>query len=281
MKERPHRVAGHVERRRTRHLRFQSRTLSRHRLSAPCHENNHLCIGAQLGFFLSMTPRARTSTVPGTGKKTPGGAGTHTRQTQEPHKPTSKPTPFTVHRLKRQTTPEPLDARVATHHTTRTRSSAVVVTVMATAPGRGSSEGASPTASVTAILRVPVKRHRGEPGHTRDTRDTRAHARAHGSHGRTSQPSTQIQRHTRTATDSTAARTAAGPESTAPRGRLRRGRPRRTRPCLHPLPERLPAPAQSLEGGRRNEGARGRCVTAGGAARALSSVVCVNVYCVR
>ena len=47
-----------------------------------------------------------------------------------------------------------------------------------------------------------------------------------------------------TATDSTAARTAAGPESTAPRGRLRRGRPRRTRPCLHPLPERLPAPAR-------------------------------------
>ena len=33
--------------------------------------------------------------------------------------------------------------------------SAVVVTVMATAPGRGSSEGASPTASVTALLRVP------------------------------------------------------------------------------------------------------------------------------
>jgi hypothetical protein len=30
-----------------------------------------------------------------------------------------------------------------------------VVTVMATAPGRGSSEGASPTASVTALLRVP------------------------------------------------------------------------------------------------------------------------------
>ena len=50
---------------------------------------------------------------------------------------------------------------------------------------------------------VPVKRHRGEPGHTRsrDTRDTRAHAG---------------KRITRT-TDSTAARTAASPESTAPR----------------------------------------------------------------
>ena len=33
-----------------------------------------------------------------------------------------------------------------------------------------------------ANLTVPVKRHRGEPGHTRDTR-------AHGSHRRTSQPS--------------------------------------------------------------------------------------------
>jgi len=31
----------------------------------------------------------------------------------------------------------------------------VVVTEMATAPRRGSSEGASPTASVTALLRVP------------------------------------------------------------------------------------------------------------------------------
>ena len=31
----------------------------------------------------------------------------------------------------------------------------MVVTVMATAPGRGSIEGASPTASVTTLLRVP------------------------------------------------------------------------------------------------------------------------------
>ena len=115
------------------------------------------------------------------------------------------------------------------------------------------------------------KRHLGEPGHTRThgTHGTHGRTRAHGSHGRTSQPSTQSQRHTRTktATDSTAARTAASPESTAPRGRLRRGRPQRTRPCLHPLPERLSP--RLLEGGRRNEGARGkclgRCVTAGGA----------------
>ena len=42
--------------------------------------------------------------------------------------------------------------RPTPHHSP---ASAVVVTVMATAPGRGSSEGASPTASVTALLRVP------------------------------------------------------------------------------------------------------------------------------
>ena len=41
--------------------------------------------------------------------------------------------------------------RTTPHHSP---ASAVVVTVMATAPGRGSSEGASPTASVTALLRV-------------------------------------------------------------------------------------------------------------------------------
>ena len=29
---------------------------------------------------------------------------------------------------------------------------------------------------VYPVFSVPVKRHRGEPGHTRDTRDTRAHA---------------------------------------------------------------------------------------------------------
>ena len=34
------------------------------------------------------------------GSKTPGGAGTHTRQTQEPHKPTSKPTPPTDSRAR-------------------------------------------------------------------------------------------------------------------------------------------------------------------------------------
>ena len=37
--------------------------------------------------------------------------------------------------------------------------------------------------------KLPVKRHRGEPGHTRDAHGTRGRTRAHGSHRRTSQPS--------------------------------------------------------------------------------------------
>jgi hypothetical protein len=36
---------------------------------------------------------------------------------------------------------------------------------------------------------VPVKRHRGEPGHTRDTHGTRGRTKAHGPRRRTSQPS--------------------------------------------------------------------------------------------
>ena len=78
---------------------------------------------------------------------------------------------------------------------------------------------------------VPVKRHRGEPGHTRDTRDTRAHAstRITRTNLTTIHPNPTTHPYDRataeTATDRTAAGTAAGPESTAPRGRLRRGRP--------------------------------------------------------
>ena len=82
---------------------------------------------------------------------------------------------------------------------------------------------------------VPVKRHRGEPGHTRDTqalKRTRGHTVTRRGRTQTNLTSIQTQRHTRTtmrqpkpetAADSTAARTAAGPESTTPRGRLRRG----------------------------------------------------------
>ena len=104
-----------------------------------------------------------------------------------------------------------------------------------------------PYSTVTA-----VKRHRGEPGHTRDTRDTRAHAGTRITRTNLTtihpNPTTHTCTRTKTATDSTAARTATSPESTAPRGRLRRGRPRRTRPCLHPLPERLPAPTVRVPG---------------------------------
>ena len=49
-----------------------------------------------------------------TGSKTPGGAGTHTRQTQEPHKPTSKPTPPTDSRAR----PHPNPGTHASPHTT-------------------------------------------------------------------------------------------------------------------------------------------------------------------
>ena len=103
--------------------------------------------------------------------------------------------------------------------------------------------------------RTGKKTPRGAGTHT-GHRDTRARARGHTDH--TDEPHNHPPKQTmkqtpthphdhataETATDSTAAGTAAGPESTAPRGRLRRGRPQRTRPCLHPLPERLPAPAR-------------------------------------
>ena len=64
--------------------------------------------------------------------------------------------------------------------------------------------------------KTPVKRHRGEPGHTRDTRDTRAHAgiRITRTNLTTIHPNPKTQTRTKTATDSTAARTAASPEST-------------------------------------------------------------------
>ena len=82
---------------------------------------------------------------------------------------------------------------------------------------------------------VPVKRHlRGEPGHTRDTQDTRAHApRGHTDHTQTnfttSQPSKPNDTPARArdgrnrgrlnSRKNSPWRTAAGPEPTAPRGR--------------------------------------------------------------
>ena len=58
-----------------------------------------------------------------------------------------------------------------------TRSSAVVVTVMATAPRRGSSEGASPTASVAALLRIPGSAEVGGFGVREQLSTFTAHAR--------------------------------------------------------------------------------------------------------
>ena len=63
-----------------------------------------------------------------------------------------------THRLTRQTTPEPRDARVATHHTThpiKRGGGDGDGDGARTWEQLGSSEGASPTASVTALLRVP------------------------------------------------------------------------------------------------------------------------------
>ena len=51
------------------------------------------------------------------GSKTPGGAGTHTRQTHEPHEPTSKPTPATDSCARPHC--QPRNARVITNHTTQ------------------------------------------------------------------------------------------------------------------------------------------------------------------
>ena len=116
--------------------------------------------------------------------------------------------------------------------------------------------------------KTPVKRHRGEPGHTRDTRDTRAHAgiRITRTNLTTIHPNPKTQTRTKTATDSTEpqeqpqARSrplpAADSEEAAP------GEPDPASTHSQSASPRL------LEGGRRNEGARGRCVTAGGAARA-------------
>ena len=98
----------------------------------------------------------------GTGKKTPGGAGTHTGQTHEPHKPnplkTNPPTDSRARPHPNRASPHPNPGTHASPQTApHTPSSEVVVTDMATAPrrGSGSGEGASLTASVAALLRVP------------------------------------------------------------------------------------------------------------------------------
>jgi len=88
------------------------------------------------------------------------------------------------------------------------------------------------------------KKTPGEPGHTHGTR---GRTKAHGPHRRTSQPSkpTNNTQPARQRDDRSRGRLKSRrPGVDRPRGRLRRGHPQRTRPCLHPLPERLPAPAR-------------------------------------
>ena len=100
---------------------------------------------------------------------------------------------------------------------------------------------------------LPVKRHRGEPGHTRDTRDTRTHKGT-----RTTQTNlTTIQTHHNNTHPARAARQ----RDDRSRGRLNSRRPGADRtprptqkrpppanptlpPPAVPLPERLPAPAR-------------------------------------
>ena len=135
--------------------------------------------------------RHRRGVQGSTGSKTPGGARTHTRQTHEPQEPTRtnlKTNPTHRHIRARPHAKDPgtrAPSRASSQTTPLTRSSSVVVTVVATAPRRGSSEGASPTATVTAPLSVPghtgtvpvLQRHRGnwfkDTGGSRDTHENR------------------------------------------------------------------------------------------------------------
>ena len=96
--------------------------------------------------------------------------------------------------------------------------------------------------------RGTVKRHRGEPGHTRDTRDTRAHAgtRITQTNLTTIHPNPTTHPHdhatAETAADSTAARTAAGARTSRPDDRSPRPtqkRPPQTLPPPPSLPRRL------------------------------------------
>ena len=80
--------------------------------------------------------------------------------------------------------------------------------------------------------------HTGHTGHADAQRHTDQ------SHNQPNPPTTTNTPHVSATTEAAADSTAASPKPTAPRGRLRRGRPQQTRPCLRPLPERLPAPAQ-------------------------------------
>ena len=117
-------------------------------------EVQKVCL-CQLRKFVEEFRRVTKSTRPG--KKTPGGAGTHTGHTWDTraHKGTRITQRRTSHSHPNLTNP----------------------------PLWSGSRGENTENA------VPVKRHRGEPGHTQDTRALHGRTRAHGSHRRTSQPS--------------------------------------------------------------------------------------------
>jgi len=110
---------------------------------------------------------------------------------------------------------------------------------------------------------LPVKRHRGEPGHTRDTRDTRTHKGI-----QTNLTTNQThQQHT----PRTSARRPKPRPTKQPQARSRPLPAADSEEAAPSKPDPASARSQSasprlLEGGRRNEGACGRRVTAGGAA---------------
>jgi hypothetical protein len=118
--------------------------------------------------------------------------------------------------------------------------------------------GALPSGTVP----VPVKRHRGKPGHTRDTRDTRTHK---GTQTNLTTNQTHQQHTPRTSARRPKPRPTQQPQA--------RSRPLPAADSEEAAPSKPdPASARSqsasprlLEGGRRNEGACGRRVTAGGA----------------
>ena len=109
------------------------------------------------------------------------------------------------------------------------------------------------------LLHVPVKRHRGEPGHTHGTHTPTGNTDGHTDRitqtNLTTRPNPTTHPHDHATAETAPDSTAAGPEPTTPRGRLRRGRPQQTRPCLHPLPERLPALESTCTGKKTPGGA--------------------------
>ena len=117
---------------------------------------------------------------------------------------------------------------------------------------------------------TPGGGHRGEPvlwttggagTHTGHARDTRAHKGTRIT--QTNLTTIQTQRHTRTTT-----RPAQHPQARSrplPAADSEEAAPSEPDPAFTRSQSASP---RLLEGGRRNEGARGRCVTAGGAARA-------------